>query len=118
MTFGNGLPMSLRAAEALLAVDIRVTVLDLRWLSPLPVDAVLDWARRFNHVLVVDETRRTGGVSEGVIASLVDQNYLGHVRRVTSRDSLIPLGPAADQVLLSEEDIIEAARSMLGTQIA
>ncbi len=118
VTFGNGLPMSLRAAEALLAVDIRVTVLDLRWLSPLPVDAVLDWARRFNHVLVVDETRRTGGVSEGVIASLVDQNYLGHVRRVTSRDSLIPLGPAADQVLLSEEDIIEAARSMLGTQIA
>ena len=53
-------------------------------------------------VLVVDETRRTGGVSEGVIAALADPGYRGMVARVTSADSFIPLGDAAGHVLVSE----------------
>ena len=58
-------------------------------------------------VLVVDETRATGGVGEGVLAALIDHGYTGVVARVTSKDSFIPLGDAALEVLLSE-DTIEA----------
>jgi 2-oxoisovalerate dehydrogenase E1 component len=59
-------------------------------------------------VLVVDETRRSGGVAEGVLAALVDSGFGGRMRRVTSKDSFIPLGDAARLILLSEADI-EAA---------
>ena len=45
----------------------------------------------------MDETRRSGGVSEGVIAALADAGYRGAVARVTSADSYVPLGDAAAQ---------------------
>jgi 2-oxoisovalerate dehydrogenase E1 component len=64
-------------------------------------------------VLVVDETRQSGGVSEGVIAELADAGYRGRMARVTSADSFIPLGDAAAHVLLSETDIEVAARRLL-----
>lgn len=115
VTFGNGVPMSLRAVAAAEERAARhgrsaprTTVYDLRWLAPLPVDDLLQRARGFDRVLVVDETRRSGGVSEGVVTALVDGGYRGAISRVTSKDSIIPLGPAASTVLLSEEDIIDA----------
>ncbi|HET6549257.1 MAG TPA: thiamine pyrophosphate-dependent enzyme [Solirubrobacter sp.] len=112
VTFGNGVPMSLRAAAALEASGIDCTVADLRWLQPLPIDDLLSHARRFSRVLVVDETRRTGGVSEGVVTALIDHGYDGAIRRVASHDSLVPLGPAAYEVLLGEEDIVTAAGAL------
>jgi 2-oxoisovalerate dehydrogenase E1 component len=60
-------------------------------------------------VLVVDETRDTGGVGEGVLAALVEHGFAGAVDRVASKDSFIPLGDAALEVLLSEETIEAAA---------
>ena len=60
-------------------------------------------------VLIVDETRRTGGVGEGVLAALVDHGYTGRLARVTSHDSFVPLGEAALHVLLSEETVEAAA---------
>lgn len=108
VTFGNGVPMSLRVARRLAGVGIAARVVDLRWLAPLPVGDILDHASISRRVLVVDETRLTGGVSEGVLAALVDHGYTGALARVASHDSFIPLGDAALQVLLSE-DTIEAA---------
>ncbi|MBP2705753.1 MFS transporter [Microbispora sp. RL4-1S] len=113
VTFGNGLRMSLRAAVRLTAEEVGCRVLDLRWLSPLPVDDLMRAAELTGRVLVADETRRGGGVSESVMAALIDNGFTGPIARVTSRDSFIPLGPAADTVLLSEADIERAARAML-----
>jgi 2-oxoisovalerate dehydrogenase E1 component len=108
LTWGNGLRMSLRAAR-----DLDARVVDLRWLAPLPVEDILREAEATGDVLVVDETRRTGGVSEGVIAALVDAGFGGTIRRVASRDSFIPLGDAANLVLLSEDEIAAAARELI-----
>ncbi|HEX4726270.1 MAG TPA: thiamine pyrophosphate-dependent enzyme, partial [Jatrophihabitans sp.] len=106
VTFGNGLPMSLRVAGALASSDgVSSRVLDLRWLSPLPVRDILREAAATGRVLVVDETRRTGGVSEAVLAALVDGGFRGAIRRVASADSFIPLGDAARAVLLDEPTV-------------
>jgi 2-oxoisovalerate dehydrogenase E1 component len=64
-------------------------------------------------VLIVDETRRSGGVGEGVLAELLAAGYTGRVQRVASADSLIPLGDAALQVLLSENTIEAAALKLV-----
>jgi 2-oxoisovalerate dehydrogenase E1 component len=114
VTFGNGVPMSLRAAAGLAEHGLACTVVDLRWLAPLPVQALSEVAAGFPAVLVVDETRASGGVAEGVITGLVEGGYGGRVARVTSADSFIPLGPAAAAVLLSEEDIVAAALRVAG----
>ncbi|MQA28134.1 MAG: MFS transporter, partial [Micromonosporaceae bacterium] len=113
VTFGNGVRMSLRVARRLAAGGVRARVLDLRWLAPLPVADLLREADATGRVLVVDETRRAGGVSEGLLAALADAGFAGRAARVTSEDSFIPLGPAAQHVLLSEADIEQAAGLLL-----
>jgi 2-oxoisovalerate dehydrogenase E1 component len=114
VTFGNGVPMSLRVAKRLGSAGVGVRVLDLRWLAPLPVADLLREAQVTSNVLVVDETRCNGGVSEAVIATLVDQGYSGRMARVCSADSVIPLGPAAAHVLLGEAEIEAAALRLSG----
>ncbi|HTM22104.1 MAG TPA: thiamine pyrophosphate-dependent enzyme [Kofleriaceae bacterium] len=110
VSFANGVPMSLRAARRLQRDSgKRCRVLDLRWLLPLPEEDLMREANRIGRVLVVDETRRSGGVAEGVLAALVDGGYRGRMARVTSKDSFIPLGAAANHVLLSEDEIVDAA---------
>ncbi|WP_214319892.1 thiamine pyrophosphate-dependent enzyme [Nonomuraea sediminis] len=113
VTYGNGLRMSLRAAVRLTQEGFSCRVLDLRWLAPLPVEDLLRAAELTGKVLIADETRHTGSISEALIAALVDAGFTGQVARVTSSDSFIPLGDAANLVLLSEEEIEEAARKLL-----
>jgi 2-oxoisovalerate dehydrogenase E1 component len=113
VTFGNGLAMSRRVVARLAVDGVRSKVVDLRWIAPLPVDDVVCAARSSGRVLVVDETRKTGGISEGVLAALVDRGFDGRMARVASKDSPIPLGDAARLVLLSEAEIEAAARRLL-----
>ncbi|HKH51297.1 MAG TPA: thiamine pyrophosphate-dependent enzyme, partial [Mycobacterium sp.] len=114
LTFANGLRMSLRVVGRLASFGIGARVVDLRWLAPLPVDDMIREASATGRVLIVDETRATGGVGEGVLAELLHHGYTGAVERVASRDSFIPLGDAALQVLLSEDTIEAAAIKLAG----
>ncbi len=92
-------------AEA--GIDARVV--DLRWLAPLPVEDLLEQAAITGRVLVADETRPSGGVGEAIITSLITGGFTGEIRRVCGDDSPIPLGAAASHVLLSEDQIVDAA---------
>ncbi|WP_067468231.1 thiamine pyrophosphate-dependent enzyme [Actinomadura macra] len=116
VTYANGLRMSLRAARRLEGRGVRCRVLDLRWIAPLPVDDLLREAAATGAVLVADETRRTGGVSEAVLTALADRGFRGRAARVTSEDSFIPLGDAAYHVLLSENVIEVAVLRLVGGQ--
>lgn len=112
ITFANGVPMSLRAARRLAAKGIDARVLDLRWLAPLPVSDIMAAAEATGRVLVADETRHTGGVSEAVLTALADNGFTGKMARVTSADTFVPLGPATESVLLTETQIETAAEKM------
>jgi 2-oxoisovalerate dehydrogenase E1 component len=114
ITFGNGVPMCLRVVRRLDLQGIQAEVIDLRWLAPLPVEDVLDAGRRTGRVLIVDETRHSGGVGEGVITALVEGGFGGRIVRVASQDSFVPLGLAAQHVLLGEDEIEKAAITLAG----
>ncbi|MFA7542542.1 MAG: thiamine pyrophosphate-dependent enzyme, partial [Lysobacterales bacterium] len=73
ISYGNGMPMALRAARQL--VDdggTSVRVMDLRWLQPLNEAAVVEHARACSRVLIVDEGRRTASVGEGIFTALAE----------------------------------------------
>ncbi|MBW3659543.1 MAG: MFS transporter, partial [Actinobacteria bacterium] len=108
VTYANGLRMSLRAARRLRDEHgVDATVLDLRWLAPLPFEAVREHAGRCAAVLVADECRETGGgVADAIIADLATRRVGAPLGSVRSRDSYVPLGPAAGTVLLDEDDIV------------
>ncbi|MFY1651372.1 transketolase C-terminal domain-containing protein [Solwaraspora sp. WMMB762] len=113
ITFGNGVRMSLRVAARLAAEGAGCRVVDLRWLAPLPVADIIREATATGRVLVVDETRRSGGVGEGVLAALVEAGYVGAAARIAALDTYVPLGPVANQVLVGEDAITQGARALL-----
>ncbi len=114
VSWANGLHMSLRAARRLAADGISCRVFDLRWLAPLPIDEILAHAREVGRVVVVDETRHSGGVGEGVVAGLVAAGYVGPLTRVAAMDTFVPLGDAANLVLVSEDGVVEACAAIAG----
>ena len=110
-SFGNGVPMSLRAAR-----DIekkqgwKVRVVDLRWLQPLNVDEIAKHARECARIMVVDEGRRSAGVGEGIITAVVESGQGAKpLRRVVGQDTYTPLAGAAFLVIPSEADIVTVA---------
>jgi 2-oxoisovalerate dehydrogenase E1 component len=116
VTFGNGLHLSLRAARRLAGRGITCRVYDVRWLAPLPIDEVFAHATEVGRVLVVDETRRSGGVGEGIVSGLAERGYTGRMERLSAEDSFVPLGDAANLVLVSEDDIVAGVLRVLGEQ--
>ncbi|MEK9509565.1 thiamine pyrophosphate-dependent enzyme [Gemmatimonadota bacterium Y43] len=114
VTYANGVRMSLQAARTLEQEHgIRARVLDLRWLNPLPWKAIDEAAAQADRVLVVDEARATGGgIAEAVVAHLAESGCGRPLASVRATDSFIPLGPAANLVLIQPADIVEAARAL------
>ncbi|NYF34638.1 thiamine pyrophosphate-dependent enzyme [Stenotrophomonas sp. JAI102] len=113
-TYGNGVPMSLRAARAIeQQLGWQVRVVDLRWLVPLNTGFIAAQAADAQRVLVVDEGRHSAGVGEGVITALVEAG-LGHlpIRRVCGADTYTPLAGAALCVLPSDNAVLNAALAL------
>src|SRR3546814_11685680 len=87
-------------------------VVDIRWLSPLPEAAIVEAVAACRNVLIVDETRRTGGVAEALMALLTERTQVPHAR-LTAQDSFIATGPAYGATMPSCDDIVEAARNLV-----
>ncbi|MEN0061533.1 MAG: thiamine pyrophosphate-dependent enzyme [Myxococcota bacterium] len=114
VSYANGFYQSLRVAQRLEQDGIRVRVVDVRWLQPLPIAAVVEHARATGRMLVVDECRASSGIADTLVAEVVEATE-GRVRtaRVTGADSYIPLGAAANLVLVQEEQVEAAARKLV-----
>ena len=114
VTYGNGVRMALQAAQRLASEhSTGARVLDVRWLNPLPLAAIAAAADQCRAVLVADEARATGGgIAAAVVAALAERGYAGALGSVGSADTYVPLGPAADTVLLSTDDIVKAASQL------
>lgn len=110
LTYGNGYYLS-RQAEKILkdTHGISVKVVDIRWICPLPKEGILHEITKAKRVLIVDEGRQSGSVSEGLMTLLMEEAPSRlKVKRITGKDCFIPLGTAWQYLLPSQESIIEA----------
>ena len=116
VTYANGVYLSSRAARTLWQEHgVRARVVDLLWLAPLDEDLIVEQARATGRVLVVDEGRRTAGVNEAVCTVLARRLHqdMPSLDAVCGEDTYIPLGPAANEVLPTEQRIVEASLALM-----
>ncbi len=113
-SFGNGMPMSLRAARQIEQKHgWKVRVVDLRWLVPLNEPAIAKHAGECARILVVDEGRHSAGIGEGVITAITEAGHGGKpLQRVVGADTYTPLAGAAFLVIPKDEDIVAAAQRL------
>ncbi len=114
ITYGNGCYLSLQAQRRLQAEHhVEATVIDLQWLAPLPLQHLTTLLKSHRRVLIVDECRKTGSISEQLMTWMLETlTPLPKIKRRTAEDCFIPLGNAWEYILPSTEQIIEDALSL------
>ncbi len=114
ITYGNGYYLSRQAETEFRAVGIDLRIIDLRWLHPLNEAAIVEAVAECDKILIVDESRRSGSLSEKLMTILAEAGRGNVTSRITAEDCFIPLGPAAELVLPSKASIIAAALAAVG----
>ncbi len=113
VTYGNGTYLSRQAEARLAAEGVKARVIDMRWLSPMPEEALVKAVAGCKTILIVDETRRSGGIAEGLMALFTERTRVPHAR-LTSEDSFIATGPAYAVTMPSADSVYSAAKALIG----
>lgn len=108
VSIGVGVHRCLEAAEELAGDGIDATVLDLRTISPLDVDTILEHAARTRRVVVVDEDYQRAGLTGEIAALLLENNVTADFRRVAVEQT-IPFAPHLEYAALPNVERIVAA---------
>ncbi|MFC6615749.1 alpha-ketoacid dehydrogenase subunit beta [Halopenitus salinus] len=116
-TWGAMTRPTLAAAETLAEEGISCEVLDLRTLSPLDREAIVDAFERTGRAAVVQEAPRTGGLASEIAAILQEEALLyqeAPIGRVTGFDVPYPQYAKEDYYLPNEARIAEGIREVAG----
>jgi len=118
IAYGSMLREALRAADALEAGGMSAEVIDLRSVSPLDADTLVDSVHKTGRAVAVTEGHRTAGMASE-IAALIQERALfsmkAPVERVTGLDIVVPLKRAEQYYVPDAARIVVAARRTLET---
>jgi pyruvate dehydrogenase E1 component beta subunit len=118
VSYGYGMRPVNEAVDTLAERGVSAEVIDLRSLSPIDMDAVVQSVQKTNRVVVVDTARRVGGIMAEVAADL-QQNASewldGPVMRVGSADVPWPYNRGLEQEVLTDaNDVLTAVTEGYG----
>jgi pyruvate dehydrogenase E1 component beta subunit len=117
VTYGNGLPKCLAAAELLAKEGIDAEVIDLRMLRPLDLPTIVASVQRTRRVVIVDEGWKSGSMSAEIAARLAEESLYeldAPVRRVCSREVPVPYAAHLEEAALPSVDgVVAAVRSIV-----
>ena len=117
VTYGNGLPKCLAAADALAGDGIDAEVIDLRMLRPLDMPTVAKSVARTRRIVIVDEGWKSGSISAEIAARLAEEALYeldAPIRRVCSREVPVPYAVHLEEAALpSVDDIVAAVRAIV-----
>ena len=118
IAWSNMVPRALSAAEKLAEAGIDAEVVDPRTLVPLDKEMILDSVRKTEHVVIVQEAVRRGGVASD-IASIIQAEAFDYldapIEIVAGKNTPIPFNLTLESACVPQEkDIIEAVKRTAG----
>lgn len=116
IAYGAMVHTSLKAAEELAKDGIEAEVIDLRTVSPVDYDTVLESVQKTNRAIVVQEAQRQAGIAANVAAEIQEKAILhleAPVLRVTAPDTVYPFAEAEEVWLPDHKDIIEKVNQVM-----
>ena len=115
ISYGNGLYLSLQAKKEIEEkINNKIKVIDLRWLSEINVNKLLDSFGNCRKILIVDECRRNGCHAEGLMSELLGETKKSlNIRFHAAENSFIPIGKASTVTLPSKESIIKNSLELI-----
>ena len=122
VAYGLMVPKSLEAAEMLKKDGIEADVVDLRTLSPIDMDTVIESVENTGRLVCVDEANPRCSIASDV-SSVVAQEAYGAlkapIQMVTAPHAPVPFAPSLEDVYIpSVERIVEAVRHSSEARVA
>src|SRR5690625_2370231 len=116
IAYGAMFLISFYAAEELVAKGIESEVIDLRTVSPIDVDTIIESVEKTNRVVVVQEAQRQAGIAANIVAEIQERAILhleAPVLRVTAPDTVYSFAAAENDWLPDHEDVIEKVEEVI-----
>jgi len=117
IAYGAMVHTSLKAAEELEKTKgIKAEVIDLRTISPLDIDTIIQSVKKTNRAVVVQEAQKTAGAAAEIIAQINEKAILhleAPVARVTSPDTVFPFAMIEDTWLPSPKRVQDGIEYVL-----
>jgi pyruvate dehydrogenase E1 component beta subunit len=113
-TWGAMTRPTMEAAEDLAQEGIDAEVVDLRTLSPMDEEAILESFKKTGRAVVVHEAPKTGGLAGEIIATIQEEALLyqeAPIERVTGFDTPYPLYALEDYYLPESARIADGIRN-------
>jgi 2-oxoisovalerate dehydrogenase E1 component beta subunit len=116
ITYAAMVHTALEAAEVLKKDGIDIEILDLRTVSPLDREAIVQTVKKTNKVIILHEHSRTGGLA-GEIAAIINEEAFeeldGPILRIAGLDSAVPFSPPQEEHYLPQVgDVVREARRL------
>ena len=111
ITYGAMTKISREAVEKVTDVDIEL--IDLRTLSPLDEETIINSVKKTGRVVIVHEAPKTLGFGAEIIARITEKavySLQAPIERVTGYDIIVPLAKNEHHYLIKHERIIEAVK--------
>jgi len=117
VTYGLMVHRALEAAETLAKEKIDVEVIDLRTLSPIDIDTVVESVEKTGRLVAVDEANPRCSIASDVIASVMEHAFKAMKsapRAVTAPHTPVPFSPTLEDLYIpSAAAIAEAVRGTM-----
>lgn len=117
ITYGAMVHTTLKAAEEIeKARGAKLEVIDLRTISPIDIDTILESIKKTNRAIVVQEAQKSAGVAAEVIAQINEKGILhleAPVMRVTPPDTVYPFAQIEDIWLPTPARIVDGLNKVL-----
>ncbi|WP_040979848.1 alpha-ketoacid dehydrogenase subunit beta [Oceanobacillus jeddahense] len=116
LAYGAMVHSSLKAAEELEKDGISAEVIDLRTVSPVDYETILESVKKTNRVVFVQEAQRQAGIAGQVISEVQERAILhleAPILRVTAPDTVYAFSDAEEVWLPDHKDIIEKANEVI-----
>lgn len=119
-TWGSIQAVALKAAEELERDGISVEVIDMRWIRPLDVDAVVQSIAKTGHLIVLHEAHQFGGLGAELVASVVERNapLQSPPVRIAAPEARIPAAPSLLSAIIPGRAVVtKTVRNVLSKKL-
>lgn len=116
IAYGAMVHTSLKAAEVLKEKNIDAEVIDLRTVSPIDIETIIESVKKTNRAVVVQEAQRQAGIAANVVTEIQERAILhleAPVLRVTAPDTVYPFAMAEDIWLPDHEDVVAKVEEVM-----
>ncbi|MGP4106836.1 alpha-ketoacid dehydrogenase subunit beta [Virgibacillus sp. L01] len=116
VAYGAMVHAALKAADELEKDNIDAEVIDLRTVSPVDVDTIVESVKKTNRMVMVQEAQRQAGVGAHVISEIQERAILhleAPILRVTAPDTVYAFSQAEEIWLPNHEDIVERVNQVI-----